>query len=284
MEEAVALDVLIGVHVLRSDLRVVPEDELPIGAADAQVTTLAVIGSSIADLCDIGDALVGHPRRDPRVAGRPEIVGIGQEGVAEAALAEGVEQPRRLEGDVEVAVARWAPFEVRVIGPRHRSEIVRPELGLGALQEVQRQSVDRQLRMGGEPRQSLLSRPEGVHEDQGELNPVPRAEGKDLPGRDVEERQAIAYLQGRLRAGNAHRGPEPTVGLDDDGAFQHRCLGNVVRLQLGQMRDFVQGLDRPLWDQPGLVVLQCAIRVGEDGDGEVADARLPHTLGRRCQP
>ena len=100
--------------------RAVAQHEAPVALAHAEVAALAVVAGAGADLGDVGDALARHPRRHRALAGRAEVVGVGQEGVAVAALAQGVEQPGGLQRDVDVAVARGAPLQVGVLRPLAR--------------------------------------------------------------------------------------------------------------------------------------------------------------------
>ena len=52
--------------------------------ADREVPALAVVGGALADLGEIGHLVGHHPGRQVRVAGRPEVVGIGDERPADA--------------------------------------------------------------------------------------------------------------------------------------------------------------------------------------------------------
>ena len=146
VEPRVPVGVLEVVVLALGHHRAVAQHEAPVALAHAEVAALAVVAGAGADLGDVGDALARHPRRHRALAGGAEVVGVGQERVAVAALAQGVEQPGGLQRDVDVAVARRAPLQVGVVRPLHGAEVVGAQLGLLVLQEVQRQPVDREAR------------------------------------------------------------------------------------------------------------------------------------------
>ena len=68
----------------------------------------------LAHLGDEGQAVLDHPGRDVGVAGGAEVVGVGEERVADPLLQQGVEHAGRDERDVDVAVAGRAPLELGV--------------------------------------------------------------------------------------------------------------------------------------------------------------------------
>ena len=122
-----------------------------------EVAALAVVDGALAHLGDVGDALARHPRGNRTLAGGAEVVGVGEEGVAEAPLAQGVQQSRRLERDVDVAVPGRAPLELGVLGPLDGRQVVGAQLGLAVLEEVEREAVDREV--GVAPRGSPATPP-----------------------------------------------------------------------------------------------------------------------------
>ena len=199
----------------------------------------------------------------------------------DAALAQVVDEARRPQRDVDVAVSWRAPLELPVLGPLDRREVVDPELGLTVLQEVQRQAVDGEPGVALEDGKRLLPGAEGVHEQQWRCDVVPTPQGDHLAGDDVEEGETVADGKGGLRPADAHARPQPAVELDDHGARQgvaDRCLGGadvVDVLHLAQRRDGV------LRDRPRGLRAELRVEPAEHRDRELRDTGRTH-LGRRC--
>ena len=234
VEPRVPLGVLEEVVLALGHHRAVAQHEAAVALAHAEVTTLAVVASSCRHLGDVGDALPLHPGRHRSLAGGAEVVGVGQEGVAVAALAQRVEQPGGLQRDVDVAVARRAPLQRRVLRPLDRAEVVGAQLGFHVLQEVERQPVDGQARVAPEDLERLLAGAEGVHQHQRRLHPVPTAQRQHLAGDDVEEAEPVAHRQGRLRPADSHARAEATVELDHHRAPE--CRGHGVPRRAARRR------------------------------------------------
>jgi hypothetical protein len=64
----------------------VAEDETPVGLADGEVSPLAVALGPRAHLRHVGQPPLDHPGGDLGIAGCPEVVGVGDEGVANPLL------------------------------------------------------------------------------------------------------------------------------------------------------------------------------------------------------
>jgi hypothetical protein len=255
-----------------------------VAAADGQVAALAVVGRSLADLGHVGDRLARHPCRDRRVAGGPEVVRVREEGVAETLVPQGLEHPARRERDVDVTVAGRAPLEVGVVGPRHRREVVGAQLGLGVLEEVQRQALHREVVVGRQHLERLLPGAERVHQHQRHVHAVLLAQGEHLASHDVEEGQPVAHLQDGLRPGQAHARAESAVQLDDRGVRQRPRLLLGVALEILEARHVGQRLDVGLRDEPGVPGLELGVRVLEDAHRQAVHAALRHALHRLRQP
>ena len=174
------------------------------------------------------------------------------------------------------------PLHRRVARPADRREVVDPQLGLLALQELQRQPLDGEVVVAGQRGQGVGGGAEAVHEDQRQRGAVLPAQVQDLAGDHVEEGQAAAHAQQRLGAGHPHRGAESAVELDHHGLADRLRGGLVAHLDVGE-RLHVQRVDRVLGDHPGLAVLDLAVVVREDLDGQLVHACGLHLLARLPQ-
>src|SRR3954451_11922774 len=83
VEEPMAGDVAERVLVLLARLRALAQDQLAVAPAPREVAALAVGLGAGARLGDERDVLARHPREDPRLERRPEVVRVRDEGVAD---------------------------------------------------------------------------------------------------------------------------------------------------------------------------------------------------------
>ena len=124
---------------------------------------------------------------------------------------------------------------------------------------------------------------EAVHEQQRQRGVVLLAEVEHLPGDDVEEREAAAHAQQRLRAVHAHRGAEAAVELDHRGRADRGSGVVVAHLDVAQ-RLHVDRLDRGLGDHPGLAVLEQPEVVREGLDGDLVHPGGSHLVAGLVEP
>ena len=227
--------------------------------------------------------LGAQPREDARVEHRAEVVRVGHERVLEALLEQLLEHAGGDERGVEVAVARRAPLERRVVRPLDRRQVVDEELGLLVLEEVEREP-DVELRVRGERLQRVVAGGEGVHQDEREPRVVALAQREHLAGDDVQEAVAVLGLEQRLGAGQAHARAEAAVEAQHDRLLQRLALGVGVVGELVELREAGRGLDRVLGHEPGLARLELAVVVLERADGGVRHAVGPHLLDAGAQP
>ena len=189
----------------------------PSRLAAREVAALAVARRTADRLDRERCAAGGEPARDPGVGYGAEVVGVRHEGPLVARVEEAFEEAGAAQRGVEVAVAGRAPLQVRVLRPADRCEVLGQELGLLVLEELQRQPLDRKVLVARDGGHGVARGVEAVHEQQRQRGVVLLAEVEHLPGDDVEEGEAAAHAQQRLRAVHAHRGAEAAVQLDHGG-------------------------------------------------------------------
>ena len=243
------------------------------------VAALAVRGRPLGHLGDVGQALGRDPGEDPRVQHRPEVVRVGHERVAVAALQQRREHARGEQRRVDVAVPRRAPLQRRIRRPLRRRQPVGEQLRLLVLDEVER-DVGRQPLVALEQRERVVARVERVHQHERDPRAARLAQRQHLARDHVEEREPLLDLQQRLRAAHPHRRAEPAVELDHDRLVE-RGVRAGERLGVGQVAD---RLDLVLADQPGLARLELLVVVREGGDRRVRDPVPAHLLLGRPQP
>ena len=130
-------------------LRGLAQHEPAVVLAAGEVAALAVGGSTPHRLDRERRTGGGEPAGDPGVGDRAEVVGVGDEDALVAGLDQPVQQAAAAQRRVEVAVPGRTPLEVGVLGPADRREVLREQLGLLVLQELQRQPLDREVRRSG---------------------------------------------------------------------------------------------------------------------------------------
>ena len=136
--------------------------------------------------------------------------------------------------------------------------------------------------MAGEGGERVVAGAIAVHQHERQADAVAGAQGERLARDDVEEREPVARLDERLRAGHAHARPEAPVELDDGDPVEGG-RGVLGRRHVGGARD--------VRDRFEVAVGQRARRAGAQrlvGARERADrlGRLavgPHLLRRRAQ-
>ena len=138
------MTVLVGevLHLLIGGLSGVAQDELAVGLADGQVSTLLVIDGATTQLSGVRGTRGSEPASQTTVGDRSQVVAVGHRGVLEPGRQELVEHTGSEQGGVEVTVARRAPLQGGVLLPLNRGESLGVKLGLLILQEVQVQSLD----------------------------------------------------------------------------------------------------------------------------------------------
>ena len=127
-------------------------------------------------------------------------------------------------------------------------EVVGPQLGLGVLDEVEREPVDGEVGILREDLQRLVGRAEGVHQHERQLDVRLLAQREHLQRDDVEEGEAVLDLERRLRARHAHAGPEAAVELDHRGLRQRDAGVLAGDLDLAERLDAAERLDGVLGD------------------------------------
>ncbi len=267
---------LVGEEVLlaRDHHRVVAQHDPAVADPSGQVATLAVVDGARADLGEIGHLLAQQPRRDVGVARRPEVVGVGQERIANPHVPQRIQQTCAGQGQIDVAMSGGAPFQLGVSRPVDGREGVGPQLGLGTLQEPQGQPTHRQIRVCREDRLGLHVGAERVHEDDREGGGIPLAQREHLAGDDIEEGESVADRQGRLGSGQPHARAQSTIELDDGHLTQ--CCGSIcfTRFDRVQSRQVDQWLDRGFGDRPERPGLKLVVVVGEDRDRPIVGTPL----------
>ena len=270
---------LVGVEGLGA----LAEHDPAVGLARGEVSALAVGGGAAYGLDRERRAALGEPARDPGVRHGTEVVGVGDEDVLVAGVTQLAEHAGAAQRGVEVAVAGRTPLEVGVLGVGRRHQALGQQLGHLVLQELERQPVDLEVLVAGERGHRVGRRAERVHEDERQRGVVLLAEVQHLPGDDVEEAQAAAHAQQRLRAVHPHRRAEAAVELDHRGRADRLGGDLVAHLDVGQ-RLHVEGADRRFGDHPRLAVLQQAEVVRERIDGDGIDTGVLHLGARRLEP
>ena len=217
--------------------------------------------------------LGGQPGGDPGVGERAEVVGVGHEGVAQPGAEQGLQGAGRRQRGVDVAVPGRAPFQLRVGRPPHGQPVIGADLGLAALQEVQRHARHAQADVAAQRVQRGAAGGRGVHQHERQPGAVPLAQCQHLGSDDIQEAGAGLDLEQRLRPGQAHAGAQPAVELDDHQPVEHFTglagwrLGQLV--QARQVRKRLQNLAR---QQPGLAFSQLPQAPAQGGELGGADA------------
>ncbi len=220
VEERMPVRVLECLLVLLRHLRGLAQHEAGALAPPREVAALAVGLGAVDDLGDERQALAREPGEDARLEHRAEVVRVRQEQVLVAALQQGAEHPRRGERGEHVAVSRRRPLERRIGLPGDRLEGVREQLRHLALDEVEWQAVEPQVRVALERGQRVVARGEAVHQEQRDRRPVALAEMEHLAGDHVEEGVPVLHLEQGLRPRHPHAGAEPAVQLEHDHALE----------------------------------------------------------------
>jgi hypothetical protein len=91
-------------------------------------------------------------------------------------------------------VARWAPLQFRICRPVDRRQVGGAQFGFAVLQEIQRDVVDRQVRVGGERGEGVGLGAEAVHQEQRQFHLVLHPQGQDLSDDDVQEGAARPHV------------------------------------------------------------------------------------------
>ncbi len=268
--------------VLLGRLSRLAQHDPPVRLATREVAALAV-GRRTPDRLD-GErrTRLGEPSRDARVGDGAQVVAVRDECPGEALVEESLEEAGAPQRGVQVAVTRWAPLEVAVARPAHRGQVVRAQLRLTVLQELQRQALDGEV---GVPRQCVHGvggRAEAVHEQQGQRGVVLASQVQHLSGDDVEEGHPLADTEQALGTLHPHRGAQPAVELDHRRRAQRFRRRGVVDLDVVEALA-VERLDGVLGDHPGLAVLEQPVVVGEGLDGDGVEARLRHLRPRAVE-
>ena len=269
-------------HVLGRGLRRLAQDQLAVGAASGEVSTLDVHRRAGRDLGGERSAGPGEPAGQGRARGGAEVVRVGHVRVPEAGREQLVEDAGVEQRRIDVAMPRRAPLEVRVRRPLHRGEVVGAQLRLLRLHHVEREAVDGQVGVRGERRQAVVLGVERVEEQQRETYAVGGPGRQHLTGDQVEEAQPVAYRQQGLRLAQPHRRTQPSVEPD------HHGLRERVHV-LGGLRDAIEpchvadGGDRRLGDHAGGAGDQLRVVVGEDRDRRVRDPGSAHLLGGQAE-
>ncbi len=274
VEEAIPRDVLEVGGLVRGALGRLPERELTATQA-RQVPALAVRLGAVGHLEGEGNGVRRDPAEDLGREHGAEVVRVGDEGVAVASCEERIEQPGGPERDVEIAVARRAPFEAAVLRPRNGAEGLRVEPRHPALHEPEGN-------VGGDPvvllqrSEGVVAGPEAVHQHQREPAMAGPSQMEDLSRDEIEERHAWAHGEQRLGAGHPHARSEAAVELDD-----HRPVEPALAFlaELGEAPGIGERrhrLDVRAREQTGLAAAHRLEAAAEAVDGEHREAGRPH--------
>lgn len=273
VEVAMALDVLEVVEFVLGALGDFAEEE---GAADGfgEVSAFAVGGGAAGDFHDEGKVLVGEMAEEGEVEDGAEVVGIGDEGVAEAAVEELVEEAGGGEGDIKIAVAGGAPGFGGLAGPLSGDEGVGAEAGDAVLEEAGGDAVLTPGKFGVsvEDGGGVIGGGEAVHEQQGEGGVVFAAEVEDLAADEVEEGEAVFDGEEGLGAVESHAGAEATVEFDEEGVGKGAASGGFGGVEVGEGGDVVEGFEGGDGDGGGLAVADALDLAAEGPDEEVGSA------------
>ena len=191
---------------------------------------------------------------------RAEVVRVRQEQVAVAALQQLAEHAGGGERRVDVAVPRRRPLECGVGGPLDRLEVVGAQLRHLALDEVERQVVDRQLGVALERRERVVAGGEAVHQQQRDARAVALAQVQHLAHDHVEEGEPVLDLDQRLGPRHPHAGAEPAVELQHDRLVE-RAAPSASGSSAASGRS-VERLDLRLADHALVALLAGAARSG----------------------
>ncbi len=126
-----------------------------------------------------------------------------------------------------------APLQLRVGRPLHRLQVIGTDLGLAALQEVQRHTRHAQAVVAAQTVQRGVAGGHGVHQHERQPGAVPLAQCQYLGSEDIEEACAGFDLEQRLRPRQAHARPQPAVELDDHQPAEH--VTSLAGWRLGQL-------------------------------------------------
>ncbi len=216
---------------------------------------------------------------------RSEVVGIRDEQITVALFLEDVEQAGFPQRGIEVAMPRWAPFQIGIRLPCHRFAGGHVDLRLHMLDDFDGHVFLFEMAVLGHRRHRVSRGAERVHEGQRQRDAQPLAGSDDLPEDDVEEPHRLGFVpahrQQRLRVVEAHRRAQPAVELEEcglgeriHGFFVIDCLVDIV--ETGDVRDRFHFL---FADPAGaLLVAPHLIQVLELRNGGVAHAMLPHLV------
>ena len=173
---------------------------------------------------------------------------------------------------------RRAPLELGIGRPLHGSQIVRTQLGLTILQEVQWKAVDLDLRAPGQHLEGVLAGAEGVHKDQRQTHVVAPTGRRDLVDQQVKEGLAVAHREEGLGTIQPHRGPQAPVEADEDRPAQRFPRRFLADLDVGKRVDLRKWLNGLLGNEPRGSRLQGPVVVREDRNGLLGDARVAHLV------
>lgn len=119
--------VTVAVHemfkVFRSRLRSFAKNDSPIRFASGEVPTLHVRWRAFGYLGQEWRTRFGHIRRNTTVGRCAEIIAVRDEEVAIALVDKSGEQVRVVQHRENIAVAGWAPFQLRIGRPANRRQV-----------------------------------------------------------------------------------------------------------------------------------------------------------------
>ena len=189
IEIAKALDVLKLIHLFRRALGNLAQEQTAIGRL-GQMAPFAVASRAFCHFHQKGKLFCRHVAQNSRVNNRAQIVRVADKGIFIALVQERLQCAAGVQGQIDVAVARWTPLLVRVIGPNDRGQGVLADFGHFVLQKVQGQGLGK-CGISGQCCQRFPAGAEAVHQQQGDADLVLGAQGQNLPGDNVEKGQAV---------------------------------------------------------------------------------------------
>jgi hypothetical protein len=176
-------------------------------------------------------------------------------------------------------VPRGRPLECGVLFPFGGLQAVREELRHLALDEVERDPLELEVRVGLERGERVVAGGEAVHEDERDVRAVPLAQVQHLPDDHIEEAVPVLNLEERLRLRHPHARAEPAVQLQHHGALER---GRVRLRQVVNARHVLERLELRLRQRALLAGAQKLLVVRERVDRDLREPLPLHLVRGRA--
>ena len=117
IEELVAIDVLKRLFIGGRALGAFAEQQATVVAAAGEVPAFAIGGGAAGHFHGEGLTGLGEPGQQCFVEGGPEVIGIGNKGIAHALGQQPVQPAAAQQAGINIAMSRWTPFQIRLGRP-----------------------------------------------------------------------------------------------------------------------------------------------------------------------